>query len=218
MLALDSLWGELAILITKIRLNGYVWFINFVIVRGYGYISSTGIHEQWDSISVYYCFPCSSYLCSFNKSSDRHLVLHSEQTKSFLASKVLLSLLPCILIKIVYDVHILHYIGTRCIKAIHYLSNSWCHNYVTSDILTLRYAGTCDIKRSWFSKWCQYTSRGRPRKNTPLSCRSANDLPIVTPITHFYMLGDVYVEYSSRAEAEPRSEILRPEHLRKRDF
>jgi hypothetical protein len=52
-------------------------------------------------INVDYCFPCSSYICSFNKSSDLHLALHSEQTKNSISLEV--SLLPptLVLVKVV---------------------------------------------------------------------------------------------------------------------
>ena len=44
-------------------------------------------------INADYCFPCSSYICSFNKSPDLHLALHSEQTKDSLSLDVSLLLL-----------------------------------------------------------------------------------------------------------------------------
>jgi hypothetical protein len=67
-------------------------------------------------ITVDYCFPCSSYICSFNKSSVRHLVLHSEQTKNLCSLGVSPSLLACVLVKVVLDMSHGLYIGIKCIK------------------------------------------------------------------------------------------------------
>jgi hypothetical protein len=52
-------------------------------------------------INADYCFPCSSYICSFNKSPDLHLALHSEQTKDSLSLDVSLLLRTLVLVKIV---------------------------------------------------------------------------------------------------------------------
>lgn len=52
-------------------------------------------------INADYCFPCSSYICSFNKSPDLHLALHSEQTKNSLSLDMSLLLRTLVLVKIV---------------------------------------------------------------------------------------------------------------------